>query len=515
MPRPLPGDTSMKAASILFFAVCCFLSPSAFGAGTTKPNVVVILADDLGYGDVHANNLESRIPTPNMDRIAAEGMRFTDAHTPSAVCTPTRYGLLTGRYCWRTRLKRGVLLGFSPPLIPADRRTLGHVFRDAGYATACVGKWHLGMNMPKKKVEGKRWKQVDWAAPVKDGPETRGFDHFFGVSASLDMPPYTWIEDGRFTEPATETMPAGRFPAYRRQGPKAPGFELEKALDILVDHGNGWIKNQAAAGKPFFLYLALTAPHKPVMPAKRFRGKSGLGAYGDFILAVDDAVGRVLKTLDAAGVADDTLVILTSDNGSFMCNVSAPWSYVKPGKDGLGHVAHPHLEGFAAKNHLANYIYKGTKTDAWDGGHRVPFLVRWPGKTPAGDVCTTPVCLTDLMATGAEMLGQPLPDDVGEDSVSILPLLLGKELPKPRPAIVHHSIGGVFALREGRWKVIFSSGSGGRNLPNGKPFDGGIQLYDMSKDPSETTNVADQHPEVVKRFRKTLETFRKSGRSRE
>jgi arylsulfatase A-like enzyme len=504
----------MKAISILLSVFCCLVFASGARAAAGKPNVVIILADDLGYGDVHADNPESKIPTPNMDRLAAEGMRFTDAHTPSAVCTPTRYGLLTGRYCWRTRLKRGVLFGYSGPLVDAERRTIGHVFRDAGYATACVGKWHLGMGMPKVKGEGKRGMQIDWTGEIKNGPETRGFDHYFGVAASLDMAPYTWIEDGRFTEPATEVMHGSGFPAYRRRGPKAPGFELETALDTLVDHGNGWIKKQAAAGKPFLLYLPLTAPHKPVMPAKRFQGKSGLGAYGDFILAVDDAVGRVLGTLAKAGVADNTLVVLTSDNGSYMCNVSDPCSYVKPGKDGLGHVAHPHLQGFAAKNHRANYIYKGTKTDAWDGGHRVPFVVRWPGKTPAGKTCSVPVCLTDIMATSADLLGQKLPDNAGEDSFSILPLLLGKELPEPRPAIVHHSISGAFALRDGRWKVIFCSGSGGRNLPRGKAFDGGIQLYDMEKDPSETTNVADRHPEVVKRYTAILERFRKSGRSR-
>lgn len=473
-----------------------------------KPNVVLIMADDLGYGDVRANNPSSRIPTPAFDRLAEEGMRFTDAHTPSAVCTPTRYGLLTGRYCWRSRLKRGVLLGYSPPLIEPGRKTIGHLFAEAGYQTACIGKWHLGMNMPGGQ------KNMDWSGRIENGPTTRGFQHYFGVSASLDMPPYAWIEDDRFTKPATEKSPARGFPDYMRAGPIAPGFDARDGLDTIVRKGGEWIRKQAKTKKPFFLYLPLTAPHKPVLPAERFIGKSKLGPYGDFVMATDDALGQVLKALDQCGAADNTLLVMTSDNGSFMYRLGHPASPTKPGKGGEDHVADQTIQGYLPQNHTSNGELRGTKADVWDGGHRVPYFVRWPGVTPAGSSCGEPTCHVDLWATCADMLGKSLPDDAAEDSHSILALFKGKKLDKPRGGVVHHSGDGTFAIRRGKWKLILGSGSGGRGIPKSKPFDGKVQLYDMKADLSETKNLAAANPEIVKELTDLLERYRESGRSR-
>jgi len=473
-----------------------------------RPNVVLIMADDLGYGDVRANNPSSKIPTPAFNRLAVEGMRFTDAHTPSAVCTPTRYGLLTGRYCWRSRLKSGVLYGYSPPLIEPGRKTIGHLFAEGGYQTACIGKWHLGMDMPGND------KKMDWSGKIEDGPVTRGFGHFFGVSASLDMPPYTWIEDDGFAEPATGNSPKRGFPDYMRAGPIAPGFDARDGLDTIARKGGEWIKKQVKANKPFFLYLPLTAPHKPVLPAERFVGKSKLGPYGDFVMATDDALGQVLKALDDCGAAKNTMLVMTSDNGSFMYRLDHPTSPTKPGEGGKDHLGDSTIQGYLAKNHTANAELRGTKADAWEGGHRVPYFVRWPGATPAGSTCDKPVCHVDLWATYADLLGQDLPDDAAEDSHSLLALFKGKKPAKPRAAVVHHSGNGTFAIRRGNWKLILSSGSGGRGIPKSKAFDGKVQLYDMQADFSETANLAEANPEVVNELTALLEKYRESGRSR-
>jgi arylsulfatase A-like enzyme len=490
---------------VLLIAISC-CGPGL--ASPQRPNVVLIMADDLGYGDVRANNPASKVPTPAVDRLAEEGMRFTDAHSPSAVCTPTRYGLLTGRYCWRSKLKRGVLFGYSPPLIEPGRKTIGHVFSEAGYRTACIGKWHLGMNMPGGE------KDMDWSAKIENGPITRGFHHYFGVSASLDMPPYVWIEDDRFTKPATEKSPKREFPDYMRAGPIAPGFDAQDGLDTIARKGGEWIKKQAKAKKPFFLYLPLTAPHKPVLAAERFIGKSKLGPYGDFVMATDDALGQVLKALDECGAADNTLLVMTSDNGSFMYRLDHPTSPTKPGEGGKDHVSDDTIQGYFSKHHTANAELRGTKADVWEGGHRVPYFVRWPGVTPAGRSCDEPICHVDLWATYADMLGRELPDDAAEDSHSLLALFKGKKLDKPRGGVVHHSANGTFAIRRGKWKLILGSGSGGRGIPKSKPFDGRVQLYDMEASLSETENLADAKPEIVKELTALLEKYRESGRSR-
>ena len=472
--------------------------------------MVLILADDLGYGDVGALNPKSKIPTPNLDRLAEQGMTFTDAHSPSAVCTPTRYATLTGRYCWRTRLTRGVLGGYSAPLIAAERPTVATMLREGGYVTGAVGKWHLGMNMARREggvPKQDRWDgdgNVDFSKPIADGPTTRGFDYYFGVSASFDMAPYVWIENNRFTMQPSKQYPGEPFPKFARPGPQAEDVKFDEGLDVLAEKAAAFVKKHAEGEKPFFLYMPLTGPHKPVVPHSRFIGKTKLGLYGDFIVNVDDTVGQVLTAIDDAGIADDTLVIFTSDNGSFM------YRYDKSQED---HVAKPSVQGYNAENHTANGPFRGTKADIYEAGHHVPFFVRWPKKVAAGSKCETPICHSDIFATAADVTSTKLNENVAEDSFSLLPLMLEKA-DATRPPVIHHSASGMFAIRDGKWKLIAGNGSGGREAPKGKPFGLPYQLYDLSNDIGETKNLIEQEPEVAKRLEDKLDEIRSSGRSR-
>ena len=484
----------MNRSFITLAVAALLLAPlaSLCGEPFAKPNIVYILADDLGYGDVQCLNPQrGKIRTPNFDKLASQGMTFTDAHSGSSVCTPTRYGVLTGRYAWRTRLQSGVLEGFSAPLIASGRLTVPAFLKQQGYSTLCVGKWHLGMNFahsgnsePKGSKARKAAFAVDWSKPIADGPVSCGFDTFFGISASLDMPPFVYIENDRFTQPATGTK------KFVRSGPAAVDFE---AVDVLPAFSHKACESIAAraadakAGKPFFLYLPLNSPHTPLVPSKEWQGKSGLGDYGDFVMQTDAVVGEVLAALERNGLAENTLVIATSDNGC------APY------------IGAAELE---AKGHFPSAQFRGYKADIWDGGHRVPFLVRWPGKVKAGSQSAQLVCHTDLMATCADLLGAKLPDTAGEDSVSILPALLGSDSNPIHEGVVHHSIKGRFAIRQGPWKLEFCPGSGGWAKPGddeakklGLPD---VQLYDVMADAGETKNVQSEHPDVVERLTKLL-----------
>lgn len=466
--------------------------PRAFASEKSNlPNIVYILADDMGYGDVAYLNKEGKIPTPHMDKLAREGMIFTDAHSGSAVCTPTRYGILTGRYSWRTRLKSGVLNGYSPALIEEERMTVASMLRKHGYRTACVGKWHLGLGQAKK---------TDYDKPLAPGPNDVGFDYFFGIPASLDMPPYCYIENGRPTAQPTEEVKGSPSPAFWRGGPVSPGFKHEEVLDKLLEKTIAFIETctKEKPDSPFFMYMALTAPHTPIVPTKRFLGKSGIGVYGDFVMQTDWTIGQVLNTLEEKGLSNNTLVIVTSDNG---CSPQADF---------------PALAKFG---HDPSYIFRGYKADIFEGGHHIPFIARWPGKIKPSTSCDETICLTDLTATAAEIVGEKLPDNAGEDSVSILPALLGKKLDKPlREATVHHSINGSFSIRQGQWKLEMCPGSGGWSEPRpaeakkmGLPP---IQLYDLSKDISEQKNVYKEHPDVVEKLTALLEKYKQQGYSR-
>ncbi len=464
----------MKRLILIFFA----LGASLFAE---KPNIIYILADDLGYGDVQCLNPQrGKIATPHLDRLAAQGMTFTDAHSGSSVCTPTRYGLLTGRYAWRTRLQAGVLDGGNDePLIAADRLTVAGLLKAQDYTTACIGKWHLGFQSKSATTKNDKKKGMGRAglpvgAEIIGGPMTRGFDLFWGCSNARTMS--ALIEGDRVIE---TIEPITMLP---RLGKHAVSYVQEHAAD-------------AKEGKPFFLYLPLTSPHTPILPTPEWQGKSGLGAYGDFVMMTDAIVGDVLTALDQAGLAENTLVIFTADNG---CSPQA-------GTDKL-----------EKQGHFASEQLRGYKADIWDGGHRVPFFVRWPGKVKAGSQNAQLICHTDFMATCAEILGMKLPDTAAEDSVSLLPALLG-DAGTPARTVIHHSINGRFAVREDRWKLCLCPGSGGW----GKPGDADankqglppVQLYDLSTDPAETKNLSTEHPDIVAKLTKQLEVSIANGRS--
>ena len=462
------------------------------GPGGAPPNIVYILADDLGYGDVSCLNPElGKIKTPRMDQLASEGMTFTDAHSSSSVCTPTRYSILTGRYNWRTRLQKQVLMGFDPPLIAPDRPTVAGLLKQQGYNTACIGKWHLGLGLPTVNggpLNTDGLTNIDWKGKIKGGPFDLGFDYFYGITASLNIPPYIYIENDRFVGGDMVMQKTGR------KGPREKDFNNVETLPLLNRKVVDYIRQQEPA-KPFFLYYAMTSPHTPIVPIDDWKGKSVAGDYGDFVMQTDAAIGRIGDALDEAGLGDNTIVIVTSDNGT------SKWCGTKKLLE-MGH----HFSG----------IYRGSKGDLWDGGHRVPFFVRWPAKVKAGTTCDQLVSLNDLMATCAELTGAALPDTAGEDSVSFLPALAGKLVESARKGVVHHSFSGHFAYRMGKWKLLLAKASGGWTSPTEAeaPADAPkAQLYDMEADPGETKNLYESHPEVAERLLKQLETEVKRGRS--
>jgi arylsulfatase A-like enzyme len=487
-------------------------APSLARAQTVPrpPNIVFILADDLGIGDVGCYNAASKIKTPNLDRLAGQGMRFTDAHSPSAVCTPTRYGILTGRYAWRTRLQSGVLFGLSAPLIARDRPTVATLLKAKGYHTACFGKWHLGLGWAGKTTDDPLLKggEVDYSKPLSDSPLSHGFDTFFGISGSLDMSPYTFIENDRVTAlPAEITGEGGR------QGPTAPGFKAPDVLPAITRKAVDYIAARAPdakAGHPFFLYLPLNAPHTPIVPSSAWKREHPLGHYACFVEQVDDTVGQVLAAIDAQGLAEQTLVIVTSDNGF------APYVGIVSGDDrGSGKGGVKALE---AQGHFPSASYRGYKSELWEGGHRVPFLTRWSGTIKPGTTCSGLIGLNDFMATAAELAQSALPDAAAEDSRSFLGLLRGQT--EGRKNIILHSLNGRFAVREGQWILLAWPGSGGysdnRKKGDSQPPLASLppcQLYDLSSDPSETKNLSDAHPEIVKRLMALLEKQVADGRT--
>ena len=485
-----------------------------------RPHIVVILADDLGWGDLQCYNDDSKIPTPNFDRVASEGVRFTNAHTPSSVCTPTRYSLLTGRYCWRTSLKKGVLDGFDPPLIGPDETTIAGLLNARGYRTACVGKWHLGMNWHDRsgnpiplRTEGRHRSgdEADFARELGGGPLDCGFDSYFGISASLDMSPYVFIRDRR-----AETVPTERHEELEDtlflagvSGPKAAGFRMEDVLPALGDEAVKIISGHDPDKAPLFLYLPLTSPHLPVAPSTMAKGKSEAGEYGDFVWETDHVVGRVVDTLAKKGMSENTLLIVTSDNGGLWHS----WDF-RADDDGGAPPKTPRGQYTAGFGHHSNAGWRGTKADVYEGGHRVPFLVRWPAKAKAGQVTEALVEVTDIFATVAEITGAgPGPGTSGMDSLSFLATLTDPQKPG-RAFAVHHSLNGTFCIRTDGWKLIEGRGSGGFTRPNnGNGFKDGLpgQLYDLSSDARETTNRWKEEPERVASMTALLDRVRGSS----
>ena len=474
----------------------------------TRPNLVVIYADDLGYGDVQCYNPDrGKIPTPSVDRLASQGMRFTDAHSSSGVCSPSRYTLLTGRYHWRTRLQSGIVGKWGAPLIAPDRLTLAGLLRQSGYRSACVGKWHLGWDWPigpeerpflapRAKADAiatdrhrAAWRRV-FSQPIGGGPTARGFDHYFGTDVP-NWPPYCFIEDDRTVGIPSEFLPARllRNNLASLQGPALKGWTLEPILPTLGDRAVRFIQDSAAGSRPFFLYMPLTAPHTPLAVTEEWRGKSGLNTYADFVMETDAVVGRVLKAIDDAGAADRTLVLFTSDNGC------APY------------IGAADLE---RQGHFPSGPLRGYKSDAWEGGHRMPFIVRWPGVVEPGSVCDRLVHQADVMATFADIVGQRLPDNAGEDSLSLLPLLRGEDR-EIRETAVSQSARGLLAVRRGPWKLIFGKGSGGWS-PGEAAHP--AQLYNLGDDLPERQNLYADQPEIVTQLDELMKHLIHEGRSR-
>lgn len=477
------------------------------GIKSTTPNIIYILADDMGYGDIRALNSSSRIPTPALDRMVADGITFTDAHSNSAVSTPTRYGTLTGRYAFRSRLKKGVLVGHDSTLIEKGRETVASFLKKNGYRTACIGKWHLGLNWQCKDkdhplFEGDPWnikdtKNVDYTARVGGGPADCGFDYSYIIPASLDIAPYLYIENGWATAPVTHYSKGWKSKEARgmwyRPGDVADDFAHDNCLQHLTEQSVQYIKKTGNSNQPFFLYFPLTAPHTPWLPSPEFRGKSGAGVYGDFACMVDDVVRQIYQALEESGQAQNTLVIFTSDNGS--------------------HWLPSDIKSFG---HCANGDYSGMKSDLWEGGHRVPYLATWPAQIKPGTRSDQLLCSTDLMATCAEMVGKKLPKDAGEDSYSFWKALRSEPAGKRmRQTMIYHSIDGLFGFRQEEWALLDCKGSGGWSLSEkGAEKRPSMQLYNLKTDPSEQTNLVEQHPSRAKAMKQLLERQIEKGRTR-
>ncbi|MFH4967432.1 arylsulfatase [Gaetbulibacter sp. M240] len=483
--------------SVVVFAILSFgkkVTPS-------KPNIVFILADDLGYGDITSLNKNSKIPTPNIDEIANSGVIFTDAHSSSAVCTPTRYGILTGRYNWRSKQKRGVLGGYSKALISDDRTTMAHMLKKQGYTTAAIGKWHLGWDW--NNIE-KGNDSVDYSKPIFNGPTARGFDYFYGFNGSLDMPPYVYVENDMPTSiPNHETVGNNKNPSQEgyngalwRKGPTGSDFNHQECLPNLTSRIVKYIEEKAPGKQPYFAYYPMPAPHTPILPSKEFEGKSGLNSYADFVMMVDHEVGKIVEAIRRTGEEDNTIIVLTSDNG---CSPLADFNTL------------------LSKGHNPSFVFRGHKADLFEGGHRIPCIVKWPAVIKEKHEVSQTICLTDFMATFAKIAGYRLADNEAEDSYNLLPVLTNPGNKKIiREATVGHSINGSFTILKDDWKLLLAPGSGGWSFPRpGKDTMGlpPIQLYNLKSDIDEKNNVYKEHPKVVKELKSLLKKYIVEGRS--
>lgn len=481
----------------------------AAASAQSKPNIVLIYADDLGYGDVSANFPEGKIRTPSIDALARQGTLFTDAHSSSAICSPSRYALLTGRYHWRSF--HNIVESFEPPVFKDGEPTLPEMLRQAGYHTACVGKWHLGWDWGAIRVQGGPSggggglpaEAFDWSRPIPGGPLARGFDHYYGDDV-INFPPYTWIVDNQVQTPPTEPMrtpskspPEGDWET--RPGPMAKDWDFAEVSPRLTRYAAEWIERQKNSQRPFFLYFALHAPHTPIIPAPEFRGKSGVGPYGDYVLEADAAVKAVMDALDRAGLAQNTIVIFSSDNGP-------------------ERLAYPRLQ---QRGHRSMGPLRGLKRDIYEGGHRVPFIVRWPGQVPAGRVSAGLVSQIDLMATLAAVAGQELSPGVAEDSHNLLPLWKGEIEVSPRTALVYNTYANRFAIRRGPWVLINTQQPFGSKVPSwfnekfGYPeTEPPVALYNLDQDLGQRQNLAAERPEEVAALRTLLGQIRAFGEVR-
>ncbi|MDG2126651.1 MAG: arylsulfatase [Fuerstiella sp.] len=460
------------------------------------PNVIVILADDMGVDSVSAMNQQMGLKTPAIDQLMAEGMSFTDAHSTSAVCTPTRYSVLTGRYNWRSRLKRGIVGKWERPLIKDARLTLPEMFRAHGYDTACIGKWHLGWHWPAKNGgTTEKLAEIDFTGAVTGGPNDHGFDYYFGDDVP-NWPPYAWRENQRLLGQITTQMKAGIMVGVSA-GPAVADWDFRAVLAEYSKRCSRYIRKRENQERPFFLYVPLPSPHTPIAPHDNFRGISKVSEYADFLMQTDSTIGALMSALNDAQQADNTVVIFTCDNGT-----SPQAKFAELDAAGV----------------RLNEHWRGWKADAYEGGHRVPFTVRWPGQIEPRTRCAQTITLADIMATCADVVGHDLPPDAGEDSVSLLPTLRGQESSDPlHDVVVHHSISGHFAVRSGKWKLLFCRGSGGwsppREVEARKQNRPAVQLYNLHADPQETVNLQADHPEIVEQLTAKLRRVIEQGRT--
>lgn len=479
---------------ILLFAYISFScgNPDSEHQPDRPPNIVFILADDLGIGDIEVFNPESKIPTPHLNKLAHQGMIFTDAHTSSSVCTPTRYGILTGRYNWRSPIKSGVLFGRDSALITPETTTIANILKKADYRTAFIGKWHLGWDWALDDQE-----EIDFTKPITAGPNELGFDYAYGHIASLDIPPYVYVENRYVTAIPDSIIPATKGYNFYRKGWIAPDFKMEQVTPHFFAKSHAFIKEESKSENPFFLYLALPSPHTPILPTAEWQDKSGLNPYGDFVMEIDHYVGNLMDQLDSLGLSENTMVVFTSDNG---CSPMA------------------NFEALAAKGHHPSGWYRGHKADIFEGGHRVPTIVKYPKLIQPGSTSDTTVCLTDFYATFAELAHVSVPKDQAADSYSMAPLMSDTSQHRfQRKATVHSSINGSFAIRAGDWKLNLCPGSGGWSDPRPqKAIDEKlppVQLYNLASDPGEQNNVFSQHPEKVRVLYDKIMSIILEGRS--
>ena len=476
-------DAWAKHSITLFVAISLniLVFQAPVKAAPSSPNIILILADDMGIGDIKAINSASKIPTPNLDKMISDGMYFTDAHSNSSVCTPTRYGIVTGRYAWRSSLKKGVLQSKSSHLIDLNRMTVASMLKQKGYNTGVVGKWHLGLD----------WEDSnDWSKPFTGGPNELGFNYFYGISASLDMDPYAYLLNNKATQNTTSTIAINPWPAFWRGGDVAPDFKMDEVMDSINGHALSFIRNHvdSAPNQPFFLYLPFTGPHTPHIVPPRFKDKSQAGARGDLMYQCDWTVGNVIKLLDSLQISENTVVFFTADNGA-------------------------HSKTYRQTGHTPHSNLKGQKADIYEAGHRVPLVVKWPGKIEKGVTSDETVVTTDFMATIAAIARYQLPNNAGEDSYSILPVLMNRSYSKPlREASIHHSFDGTFAIRKGDWKLtVDNMGSGGFSNPKVKAGPG--TLYNLSNDISEKKDMYSSDSAKVAELRILLKKYKDEGRS--
>jgi arylsulfatase A-like enzyme len=478
------------------------------------PNIVIIYADDMGYGDLNCQNPNSKIPTPNLDQLASEGMRFTDAHSSSGICSPSRFALLTGTYHWRNQ--HGIINSFGKPFFKETDVTLPQVLQKSGYTTACIGKWHLGWDWKfKNEPSGKTLQgvkeinyylpeDIDWSAPISGGPLDRGFDYYFG-DGTINFPPYAWVENDKLLELPTKDQDVAErgFETKEgnwefRPGPMVEGWDPYNVIPTLTKKAVEYVNSQEK-DKPFFLYFALPSPHAPIIPNEEFIGTSEAGGYGDFMVQTDWVAGEVLKALKAKGLDENTIVIFSADNG--------PEKYAFERAEKYGHYSMGDL--------------RGLKRDVWEGGHHVPFIVKWPGQVRAGSVSNEVISQVDIMATLAAATNTALTEGLAPDSYNLLPIFMEEKYASPlREATVQNTFENVWGLRQGKWLYINAPSGEHTKMPdsfkqlrNYKDFDTAGLLFDMENDPEQRTNLFAQHPNKIKEMDQLLQNYREQGYS--